>query len=252
MPAEETPACLLVIPCYRDSARLRPFLESLAAGLPAAFTILVVDDGSGAAEARSLVETVRAVRDAAPAGGPQIKEPLLLEGNRGKGAAVRAGWMSGGDFDLAAFADADGSVSAAEILRGYDFLRARLDNLDGILASRLAALGRTVRKRWIRHVCGRIFATAVTTLSGLPYYDTQCGFKLIKAEALKPLLPRLRSDRFSFDVELLLELRAAGARLREFPVDWVHQPGSKISMFRDAPPMLLDVWRASRRVRRSR
>lgn len=244
------PTCQLVIPSYRDGGRLEPFLEELARTLPAQFAVQIVDDGSGPEETVRLQEILRRIAGASTEG-PQFRAPLLLPQNRGKGAAVRAGWEQAGDADLAGFADADGSVNAGEILRGYEFLCRELDLLDGLIGSRVQVLGRTVKRRWVRHFCGRVFATAVHLISGLPIYDTQCGFKLLKTSALRPVLPRLRSDRFSFDVELLLELMAAGVRLREFPVDWIHRHGSKVSMLRDALPMLVDVWRVTRRVKNS-
>ncbi|MDD5201326.1 MAG: glycosyltransferase [Terrimicrobiaceae bacterium] len=245
------PTCQIVVPSFRDSVRLRPFLLELVARLPPVFSIQVVDDGSGALEAEAIRALVERARETYEPGGPQLCEPLLLSKNCGKGAAVRAGWLAGDGFDLAGFVDADGSVSADEILRGYEFLRAQSDALDGILGSRLKVLGRRVERKLFRHLCGRAFATAVSEFSGLPVYDTQCGFKLFKTSALLPVLPRLQSDRFAFDVELIIELTMAGAKLQEFPVDWTHRSGSKVSVPRDMLPMLWDVWRTSRRARRS-
>jgi glycosyltransferase involved in cell wall biosynthesis len=244
------PTCQLVIPCYRDAARLEPFLLELVARLPAAFSIQVVDDGSSRDEAAELGAVLDRARAVYEPGGPQVCELLRLPKNQGKGAAVRAGWVAGAaGFDLAGFADADGSVSANEIVRGYDYFSAHLGEIDGLLGSRLKVLGRRVERKLVRHIVGRVFATAVSTLSHLPVYDTQCGFKLFKTSVLAPVLPRLTSDRFAFDVELILELTVAGATLREFPVDWFHREGSKVSVLRDMLPMLRDVWQTSRRVR---
>ncbi len=246
------PSCLLVIPSFRDGARLEPFLRELMRRLPGEFSIQVVDDGSGAEEAARLTGVTERVRRefASAANGPRLLEPMLAPVNRGKGAAIRAGWRDCASYDLAGFVDADGAISAGEVRRGYQYLCDRREERDGLIASRVAMLGKHVSRNFVRHVIGRVFATAVTLLSKTPVYDSQCGFKLFKSASLAAVMPRLASRRFSFDVELILELRASGARLHEFPIDWVDQPGSKVSVPREMFPMLWDVWRTSRRVRR--
>lgn len=241
------PSCLLVLPSYRDADRLEPFLRELCAGLPAEFSLQVVDDGSGPDAAARLSAVAERARG--ESAGPRVLPAILLPVNRGKGAAVRAGWARCADHDFAGFVDADGAISTAEVLRGYRYLCERVDQIDGVLASRVRMLGKHVSRNPLRHVIGRVFATAVGLLCDLPVYDSQCGFKLFRSAPLAAVLPRLTSDRFSFDVELILELLAAGARLHEFPVDWIDQPGSKVSVAREMLPMLLDVWRTSRRVR---
>ncbi|MDD5199655.1 MAG: glycosyltransferase [Terrimicrobiaceae bacterium] len=242
------PTCLLVIPSYRDSERLATFAAHLAGGLPKEFSIQVVDDGSGPGEAEKLAEIARHVNQSAGPDSAKLLFPLRFQSNRGKGAAVRLGWSICDNFDLAGFTDADGAVGTEEILRGYRHLTQHLDTTDGILASRVRMLGRKIERSLLRHLSGRVFSTAVSVTSRLPAYDTQCGFKLFKSSSIAEVLPRLQSNRFAFDVELILELRCAGAQLHEFPVDWHHQAGSKVSLLRDALPMLLDVWRTSRRI----
>jgi hypothetical protein len=83
------------------------------------------------------------------------------------------------------------------------------------------------------------FAGAVAT--GLPFWDTQCGFKAFRLEACRPILEAARIEGFAFDVELLYLAHRAGLRIREVPVRWNHAEGSKVSFFRDSLRMLREV-----------
>ena len=71
--------------------------------------------------------------------------------------------------------------------------------------------------------------------------DTQCGFKLFRAGVADDLFASLRTDGFGFDVELLLLAQRRGYRIKEVPINWVDQPGSKVGVLKDAPRMLRDI-----------
>ena len=115
------------------------------------------------------------------------------------------------------------------------------DAPDAFFASRCKILGRTVQRSWLRHVCGRVFATLVAVATGIPVYDSQCGFKLIRRRCYEAIRSRLREKRFAFDVELLVALRQSGARVIEVPIDWFDVPGSKLHFLRDTAQMLAAV-----------
>ncbi len=251
MIVKETPRTLLVIPHYRDTARIEPFLQDLVSVLPEEFTVLVSDDGSGAAEFARLDALVGKVRDGnRRASTANLLPPLAALRNRGKGAAVYAGWREGlrAGHDLLAFADADGAVSAHEILRATHYLCEELHELDAVIGSRLKILGRRVERRLVRHLAGRIFATVASGITGLGVYDTQCGFKLLRAAAFARIEPYVRATRFAFDVEMLMLLAHFGFRTEEFAVDWFDQAGGKVSLLRDPLPMLAEMLAARRRV----
>ena len=113
------------------------------------------------------------------------------------------------------------------------------------------ALDRTligVHQPWRREQAGRIFNLLVRTATGLPFWDTQCGFKAFRLEACRPILEAAQIEGFAFDVELLYFAHRAGLRIREVPVRWNHAEGSKVSFFRDSLRMLREVigLRASR------
>ena len=241
---------LLVIPHYRDSDRLRPFLRELIAGLPARFSILVSEDGSGEEEASCLRALLKEASATAPAEGPELLPPLMHQPNTGKGGAVIRGWDQGREgFSLLAFADADGAVGVSEILRAEARMR-EPDAPQALFGSRIKMLGRTIRRSLRRHLAGRVFATLVSMAAGVPAYDTQCGLKILTPEAFRAVRPFLQSRGFAFDVELLLLLRKKGFSVHEFPVDWEDVSGSKVSLLRDSVRMAAEVFRIRHRIAR--
>ena len=78
-------------------------------------------------------------------------------------------------------------------------------------------------------------------MTGLPFWDTQCGFKAFRLGVCRPVLQRARIDGFAFDVELLVLARRAGLRLREIPVRWNHTEGSKVRFIKDSLRMFREV-----------
>ncbi len=235
---------LLVIPHYRDAGRLVPYLKDLRRTLPGRFSVLVSDDGSGEVGYGELLECLAAGREVA--GEAEVLDPVRTERNEGKGAAVYRGWRRGLElgFDTFSFADADGAVSAAEVVRGEAAFRERAAGIDGLIGSRRRIGGRTVERKWSRHVAGRLFATLVTLVAGLEVYDTQCGFKIFRREVVESVLPRTRALGFAFDVELLMLVDRAGYRVEEFAVDWRDVDGGKVDLLRTPLPMLVEVVRA--------
>jgi len=239
----------LVIPHYNDTARLEPFLEALQRGLPERFSILVSDDGSTPPERERLAALILSVQQKQSAGGPVFLDPLFTPANTGKGGAVLRGWDHASNADLLAFADADGAVSAAEILRADNFFRSPdASTSDALFASRVKMLGRTVQRSLKRHLSGRVFATLVSIVGRVPAYDTQCGLKILRRSAFEKIRPHQQSVGFAFDVELCLLLRKFDFRTLEFPVDWSDIPGSKVSLLRDSTRMAREVFKIRHRV----
>jgi glycosyltransferase involved in cell wall biosynthesis len=235
----------LVIPSYRDSARLAKYLPELCESLESVpgVAILVVDDGSGEEEAgrtSRVVSTLRAKQ-------PILMEPLLLESNRGKGGAIYAGWNAAPSVEWLAFADADGATPACEVARLVRLALTDAEPADVYLASRVKMLGRTVNRSLKRHITGRIFATLSSWMTGLAIYDSQCGCKIIRRSSYERVRDSLVETRFAFDIDLLAHLHAERATMREVPVDWSDIPGSKVSLLKDGMQMLGAVWNLKRR-----
>jgi dolichyl-phosphate beta-glucosyltransferase len=94
-----------------------------------------------------------------------------------------------------------------------------------------------------RHFIGRIFAGLVSSLFGLTFQDTQCGFKMCRASVVAATLGACRQDGFVFDVEWLYLARLQNLVIKEIPVSWSEVAGSKVSMLRDPLAMFLGLCR---------
>jgi dolichyl-phosphate beta-glucosyltransferase len=217
-----------------------------APGRPAGRTeVVVVDDGSADATA-SIVERLAAEL---PPGLVTLR--VLRNGvNRGKGYSIRHGvLLCEGTFVLVS--DADFSTPIEELPRLLELVAA--GECDLAIGSRGLRDARVeVHQPFWREGMGRIFNRIVRLLTGLPWSDTQCGFKVMRRDAVLRLFRAARIDRFAWDVEILYLAAKAGLEVREIPVLWRNAPGSKVDPVRDSLNMLRDVLRIRWRDRRGR
>jgi len=229
------PAFSLVIPAFNEAQRigqtLRAALGYLETTSPQS-ELIVVNDGSTDATSE-IVRDVFAARTGVSA--------RLLEHspNRGKGAAVRQGLLAA-TTPIGLFSDADLSTPIEEAPKLIEPIAA--GQLDVAFGSR--ALDRKLigdHQPWRREQGGRVFNLIVRFATGLPYWDTQCGFKAFRLDVFRPILERAKTDGFGFDVELLFLARQANLRMKEIPVRWNHVEGSKVSFLRDSLRMLREI-----------
>ena len=215
----------IVVPAYNEERRLPSTLDALVAYLDARewtfAEIVVVDDGSTDGTV-ALVERRRAAR-------PLIRL-LRNPGNRGKGYAVRHGVLEAkGDWIL--FSDADLSTPIGELDKLYAAAQAR--GAQAAIGSR--ALDRSLIQRHqpgLRETAGKFFNLVMRLTTGLPFRDTQCGFKLFQAPAAREIFRRQQLDGFGFDVEALFIARRLGLAAVEVPVRWSDVEGTKVSTLR--------------------
>lgn len=244
----------LVVPCYNEADRLdaERFLGFLAPGHDVRF--LFVNDGSRD-DTLARLETLRERA-------PSTIQVLDLETNCGKAEAVRRGLLAGLDegADLVGFWDADLSTPLDELPPFLDVL-GRRPEIQMVFGSRVKLLGRQIVRRAWRHYLGRVFATLVSTMLGLPVYDTQCGAKIFRAStALRNVLAEPFVSRWLFDVEILARWigtagsHATAASIYELPLTrWRDVPGSSLTprAYARAATTLLAVWLTYRRTIRS-
>jgi glycosyltransferase involved in cell wall biosynthesis len=230
-----SPPLSVIVPAFNEARRLTNNLPALLIYLqdlrPAA-ELIVVDDGSSDQTAR-VAEEFFARHPEVPA------RVLRFEQNRGKGHAVRAGLLAA-RAPIALFSDADLSTPIAELPKIIEPIEA--GNYDIVFGSR--ALDRKLighRQPWQREQSGKIFNGIVRLLTGLPFYDTQCGFKAFRMEAARPVIAQGQVDGFGFDVELLLLAQRAGLRMLEVPVRWDHNEGSKVHLVHDSLCMFTEI-----------
>ena len=230
----------IVIPAYNEEARLPTSLDQVIAYLGARnfefAEIVVVDDGSRDGTA-ALVERKRAEN-------PNVRL-VSNPGNRGKGFTVRHGVMeSRGEWILTT--DADLSAPIAEL----DKLMAAAERANANVAIGSRALDRSlvgVHQSGFREFAGRVFNVLMRIVTGLPFRDTQCGFKLFEAGAAREIFSRQTLDGFSFDVEDLVIAKVLGIKAIEVPVVWNNVEGTKVSALSGAQSFadLLGIrWRA--------
>ncbi len=224
----------LVVPCYNEWKRLDLMaFRSMLEARPE-LGLVFVDDGSCDGTRERLGPLV--------ADYPGRVELLARPSNQGKAEAVRAGLRhalaaKGHGSLLVGYFDADLATPPSEIFRLLDLLRSR-DDIDVLMASRMALLGHTVERHTTRHYTGRVFATAASLILRLPVHDTQCGAKLFRpSPALHHALAEPFLSRWAFDVELLGRMLTAPARtgpleatrIREEPLlVWHAVEGSKV------------------------
>jgi glycosyltransferase involved in cell wall biosynthesis len=210
----------IIIPAYNEEKRLPSTLTKIREYLERSswefVEIVVVDDGSR--------DGTVAVAEAA--GARVVKNP----GNRGKGYSVRNGVLEAkGDWALVT--DADLSAPIADLER----LWTAAAEAGAQIAIGSRALDRSligIRQPAFREAAGRFFNVVMRVIAGLPFRDTQCGFKLFERIPARRVFARQRLDGFGFDVEVLFIARRLGLKAVEVPVHWDDVAGTKVSGLR--------------------
>ena len=213
----------IVIPAYNEEHRLPQTLQKVLNWIGGRnfpfLEVIVVDDGSRDGTARVVGEFA--------ASHPCLRL-LPNPGNRGKGYAVRHGMLKAkGEWIL--YTDADLSSPIEEIEKLCR--TARQQNAAVAIGSR--AVDRSlveVHQPALRELSGRCFNLVMRLVTGLPFRDTQCGFKLYRADAAREIFSRQKQDGFSFDVEDLLIARKLGVKAVEVPVRWANVEGTKVRL----------------------
>jgi glycosyltransferase involved in cell wall biosynthesis len=229
----------IVVPAYNEEQRLPASIEAIQKWLEAKrfhwVELIIVDDGSRDGTAQ-VVERMS----------KQFPALRLLRnpGNRGKGYSVRHGMLEArGDWVL--FSDADLSAPIEEFDKLYG--AAKREGAAVAIGSR--ALDRSligVHQSPFREYAGRFFNLLMRVLTTLPFWDTQCGFKLFRTDAAREVFRRVQLEGFGFDVEALFIARVHKFKTIEVPVRWNHCEGTKVSMFRDSINMFIDLLRVRR------
>ena len=234
----------IVIPAYNEALRLGNTLQAVVNYVrqhSPETEIIVVDDGSAddtAAIAREIFNNDTSLRTSV----------ISYKSNLGKGRAVRLGLLAARG-DVVLFSDADLSTPISEAPKLVEpIVNGQFDVTFGSRALDRELIG--VHQPWRREQGGRVFNLVVRLATGLPFWDTQCGFKAFRMSVCRPLVEAATVDRFGFDVELLYLAFRAGLRLQEVPVRWDHNEGSKVNVLSDSFRMLSEVGLIRQQARR--
>ncbi len=223
-----------MIPAYNEEQRLPRTIEQIEKyldGRQGSYELILVDDGS--------TDGTRKVMDAAVLRNDRVRVESL-PANRGKGRALAAGVaVARGDEVLVS--DADLSTPIEEL----DKLEAALKTGAGVaIASRAVRGSRVVIHQPVyRVLMGKVFNLIVQLVLLPGIWDTQCGFKLFRADVAHPVFAALTTDGFGYDPEALFLAKRRGVRIAEVPVVWRHSAPTKVMAFRSSLDMFKHVVR---------
>ncbi|MFG3282651.1 glycosyltransferase [Streptomyces sp. NPDC048111] len=217
----------------RDLERcVRRLHDHLARTFPYGFRITIADNAS--------TDTTPAVSHRLAREMPEVRAFRLEE--KGRGRALRAVW-SASDAPVLAYMDVDLSTDlnallplVAPLISGHS---------DLAIGSRLARSSRVVRGAK-REFISRTYNLILRGSLAARFSDAQCGFKAIRRDVARRLLPMVEDTGWFFDTEMLVLAERAGLRIHEVPVDWVDDPASTVHIVSTARDDLLGVWRIGR------
>jgi glycosyltransferase involved in cell wall biosynthesis len=225
---------IVTVPCFNEVVRFRTQAFSDFLDRAKNVTLVFVDDGS-TDDTPLVLERLRQRH-------PRQVCTLRLSANVGKAEAVRRGMQVAVRRQPAmiGFWDADLATPLDAIPRFVDVLQTRTQ-IDLVMGSRVALLGRDIQRSMLRHFTGRMFATAASIVLGLPVYDTQCGAKMFRVTpAFRKLISQPFRARWIFDVEILARMVFASHRtsqgfappmIYEYPLEqWHDIHGSRLKL----------------------
>jgi putative flippase GtrA len=226
----------IVIPVYNEERDLpgsvRRLHAYLIAEVPYPSRITIADNAS--------TDSTLTVAVSLAADLPDV-EVIHLDA-KGRGGALYAAWMAS-DADVVAYMDVDLSTElsalmplVAPLISGHS---------DVAIGSRLAASSRVVRGPK-REFVSRGYNLILRGVLGARFSDAQCGFKAVRADVARQLLPHVADTGWFFDTELLVIAERAGLRIHEVPVDWIDDPDSRVDILRTAVNDLRGCWRVGR------
>jgi len=226
----------IIIPAYNEEKRLARTLEHIRDYFaryeidPSQVEVIVVDDGSTDG-------TIQIAKQWAL----EIASLRFLSNvpNRGKGYSVRRGMMEARGR-IALFSDAD---LPAPMEDSQKLLAAIEAGNEVAIGSR--GVDRSlilVRQSSLREVAGFVFNGFARLLMGLPFRDTQCGFKAFLRRPSRIIFEQQRAEGFGFDPEILFLAKHHGLRVAEVPIRCAHDPATKVRVFRDGFLMLADLF----------
>jgi glycosyltransferase involved in cell wall biosynthesis len=238
--AKRRPIVDIVVPVYNEQTDLRTSIERLHDHLehhfPYPFRITIADNAS--TDATALIASRLASRF-------DNVISLRLE-QKGRGRALATAW-AGSDAEILAYMDVDLSTDldallplVAPLISGHSHLA---------IGTRLSRKSHVVRGPK-RELISRGYNLLLKGLMAAGFSDAQCGFKAIRADVARELLPYVHDTGWFFDTELLLVAERAGLRVYEVPVDWVDDADSKVDIVATARADLAGMARLARSLAR--
>jgi len=230
------PSVDIVVPVYNEELDLEHSVRRLRAYLDACFpfhaNVTIADNAS--------TDDTQAIGERLAATVPGVSYMRLSD--KGRGRALAAAWLLS-KAEVVGYMDVDLSTDLGALLPLVAPLIS--GHSDVAVGSRLAP-GSRVRRGAKRELISRCYNALLRVALGARFRDAQCGFKAIRTETARRLVPRTENRSWFFDTELLVLAQRAGLRIHEVPVDWDDDPDSRVSILPTALEDLGGVWRLMR------
>jgi glycosyltransferase involved in cell wall biosynthesis len=226
----------VTVPVHNEEQSLRSNIELLLGYLreefPFPFGVVIADNASTDETPRIAADLEQRHTEVAS---------LRLE-RKGRGLALRTAWLTS-RADVVSYMDVDLSTNlesflplVAPLLSGHSELA---------IGTRLR-YGAHITRRPKREVLSRGYNALIHAGFRVGFTDAQCGFKAVRSEAARRLLPLVVDDGWFFDTELLLLAERNGMRIHEVPVDWIEDLDSRVELMSTMAEDLRGLWRVRR------
>ncbi|MFN3600988.1 MAG: glycosyltransferase [Dietzia sp.] len=233
------PVLDIVVPVFNEEMDLgncvHQLAEYLSTQMPYTARITIADNASTDATLQIACRLAAAIDD-----GKRVRVTHLDA--KGRGRALKAVWKDS-DALVVAYMDVDLSTDLNALLPLVAPLVSGHSDL--AIGSRLTKSARVVRGPK-REFISRGYNLLLRTTMGASFSDAQCGFKAIRSEVARRLLPMVDDTGWFFDTEMLVIAQRAGLRIAEVPVDWVDDPSSKVDIVKTATEDVKGCWRVGR------
>ena len=227
----------IIIPLYNEEKRLKKSLISLIKFIKIKpkkkIEIIFISDGSTDSTNKIISLFIKENK--------KILKSFLIKyaKNVGKGYAIKKGILKSKN-DWILICDADMSVDPNQFNIWYRNKKI-IDKNKAYFGSRRHEKS-NVKSSIVRKTLGLIFILFIRILLNIRLKDSQCGFKIFHRSYALKIFKKISSFRFAFDVELTILLTKFKINIIELPLKWVHQDGSKLSLFYDIPKMIYDIF----------
>ncbi|NUP73612.1 MAG: bifunctional glycosyltransferase family 2/GtrA family protein [Sinomonas sp.] len=232
----------IVVPVYNEERSLGDCVTALVAYLDEAFHVpwrVTIADNASTDGTQDIGEALAKQYDGV------VYRRLST---KGRGYALRDAWAAS-PAQVLAYLDVDLSTDLAALppliaplLSGHS---------DVSIGTRLRSGSRVVRGPK-REFISRTYNAMLHGALGVRFSDAQCGFKAVRADVARALLPHIEDNKWFFDTELLILAERAGLRIHEIPVDWTDDPTSSVDIRQTALDDMRGIVRVASSLARGR
>ncbi|MBG93137.1 MAG: hypothetical protein CL792_04065 [Chloroflexi bacterium] len=227
----------LVIPCYNEAHVLENTIEEVVPFMHENFSFhwkIIIADNASTDDTFKIAKNLEKKY--------QNKVLAMHIPLKGRGLALRNAWLTS-DSEVCGYMDVDLSTDLVDLKKLIEPFN--LGIADIAYGSRLSPQSNTSRG-WKREIISRSYVFLLNFFVRLKVTDAQCGFKAIRTEVARDILPLVEDNGWFFDSELLIIAQHNSMRMFEVPVTWEDDPDSRVDIFKTAMVDLKGIWRVLR------